>query len=110
MSSVGIERIIGMLGLAMRAGQLIIGTEMICRAMAKRQPMLVVVSSGASDGTKKKLRTKCEFYKTESIEIDLDTEKLGHLLGKVYTPAAVAVTQSGIAEEIVKAYSALSKQ
>ncbi len=107
MSSVGMERILGMLGLAMRAGELIIGTDMICRAMSKHQTMLVVVSSSASDGTKKKLRTKCEFYNTESIEIDLDTEKLGHLLGKTYTPAAVAVTQSGIAEEIRKAHGAL---
>lgn len=110
MSSVGMERIIGMLGLAMRAGELIVGTDMICRAMAKKRPMLVVISSGASAGTKKKLRTKCEFYSTESIEIDLNTERLGHLLGKAYTPAAVAVTQAGIAEEIVKAHSALCKQ
>lgn len=107
MSSVGMERIVGMLGLAMRAGKLIIGTDMICRAMAKRQPMLVVVSSSASDGTKKKLRTKCEFYDTELIEIALDTEMLGHLLGKAYTPAAVAVTESGIAEQIRKAHGAL---
>ena len=109
MSSVGMERILGMLGLAMRAGKLIIGTEMICRAMPRVKPMLVVVSSAASEGTKKKLRTKCEFYNTDIIQIDLDTEALGHLLGKTYTPAAVAVIEPGIAEEINKAHGAASK-
>ena len=100
-----------MLGLAMRAGKLIVGTDMICRAMAKvREPMLVLISSCASQNTKKKLRFKCEFYNTESIEIDLDTERLGHLLGKTYAPAAVAVVEAGIAEQIKVAHSALSKQ
>ena len=109
MSSVGMDRILGMLGLAMRAGKLIIGTEMICRAMPRTKQMLVVLSSGASDGTKKKLRTKCEFYNIEMTEIDLDTEALGRLLGKTYTPAAVAVIEPGIADEIKKARGATSK-
>lgn len=109
MKPVGIERISGMLGLAMRAGKLIIGTEMICRAMPKGVAELVVVSSGASCGTKKKLFYKCEFYSTELIEIDIDTERLGRLLGKTYTPAAVAVTDHGIAEQIKEAYDALKQ-
>ena len=95
------ERIIGMLGLAMRAGKLVVGTDMICRAMAKRpSPMLVVISASASVATKKKLTCKCAFYNVEYIEIELDTERLGRLLGKTYTPAAAAVVEPGIAEQI----------
>ena len=111
MSSVGMERIIGMLGLAMRAGKAIVGTDMICRAMPKmKEKMLVVISASASPATKKKLTCKCEFYNVHFIQIDVDTERLGHLLGKTYTPAAVAVVESGIAEQIKEAYSDLIKQ
>lgn len=109
MKPIGTERIRGMLGLAMRAGKLVVGTEMICRAMPKGAAQLVVISCGASDGTKRKLSYKCEFYSIDIVEVDIDTEELGRLLGKTYTPAAVAVTDCGIAEQIKEAYYA-SKQ
>ena len=97
------KRLYGMLGLAMRAGKLIIGTELICRAMPKGSVKLVVISSEASPGTKKKLKVKSEFYNISAIEVDIDTERLGKLLGKTYSPAAVAVADGGFAAEIKKA-------
>ena len=97
------RRLYGMLGLAMRAGKLIIGTELICRAMPKENVKLVVISSEASHLTRKKLKVKSEFYNISAIEVDIDTERLGKLLGKTYAPAAVAVTDDGFAAEIKKA-------
>ena len=97
------QRLYGMLGLAMRAGKLVIGTEMICRAMPKGNLRLVAVSASASEATKKKLFVKCDFYSISAIEVDIDTERLGKLLGKTYSPAAVAVTDDGFAKEIKKA-------
>lgn len=97
------QRLRGMLGFAMRAGKLQIGTDLICRAMAtKAKPKLVVISSGASDGTKKKLSTKCEFYGIKKVQINMSTSELGDLIGKTYTPAAVGVTDEGFAKEIEK--------
>ena len=92
----------GMLGLAMRAGKIIVGTEQICIALSKGKARLVLTSNGASDGTKKKLRFKCEFYKIRMIEVNIDTEELGILLGKTYTPAAIAVADDGFAKAIEK--------
>lgn len=103
MENNSMRRLYGMLGLAMRAGKLIIGTELICRAMPKGSVKLVLVSAGASDGTKKKLKVKSEFYNISAIEVDIDTERLGKLLGKTYAPAAVAVADEGFAVEIKKA-------
>ena len=97
------QRLYGMLGFAMRAGKLVIGTEQICKLMPKRQIRLVVVSAGASDATKKKLFVKSDYYAIPAIEADIDTERLGKLIGKTYAPAAVAVTDAGFAEEIKKA-------
>ncbi len=92
-----------MLGLAMRAGKLVIGTELICRAMPKGSVKLVLISNEASALTKKKLKAKSEFYNISAIEVDIDTERLGRLLGKTYAPAAVAVVDNGFAAQIKKA-------
>ncbi len=96
-------RLLGMLGFAMRAGKLVIGTESVCRAMAKGSPKLVLVSDAASEGTKKKLTVKCEFYGIPYEMLPIEAGRLGALLGKAYAPMAIAVTESGFSEEIIKA-------
>jgi hypothetical protein len=51
-------RLRGMLGFAMRAGKITVGTELVCSSMArdgKDRPRIVLVSHSASDGTKKKI-------------------------------------------------------
>ena len=98
-----------MLGFAMRAGKLIVGTENVCAAMAKKvKPSLVVVAADVSESTRKKLFVKCEFYKIKAVQIDMRTDTLGALLGKTYAPACVGVMDGGFAEEIGKAASALN--
>ncbi len=92
-----------MIGFAMRAGKLVIGTELICRALPSGAVRLVLVSDNASDATKKKLFNKCEFYGVSAISSDIETEQLGRLLGKTYAPAAIAVKDAGFAKEIEKA-------
>lgn len=103
-------RLCGMLGFAMRAGKVIIGTELVCSSMAKRgkdAPRLVLISSTASDGTRKKILTKSEFYHIEATTIEIDSDELGRLLGKLYAPAVVAITDDRFAEEIRRAICTL---
>ena len=95
----------GMLGLAMRAGKVTLGTDQICSVLPKGKARLVLVSDGASDNTKKKIRCKCEYYNTPMIEVNIDTEELGRLLGKTYTPAALAITDDNFAKAIDKIIS-----
>jgi len=97
------QRLYGMLGFAMRAGKVIIGTELVCRAMPTGRVRLVLVSKSASEATKKKIFVKSDYYSISAIEVDIDTEHLGKLLGKTYSPAAVAVADDGFAAEIKKA-------
>ena len=99
-------RLYGMLGFAMRAGKVIIGTETVCSAMAKQgkgKPNLLLVAHDASEGTKKKLLTKAEFYGVETIIVNIDSDELGRLLGKLYAPATVAIVDDHFAEEIRRA-------
>ncbi len=98
-----VKRISGMIGFARRAGKTVIGTELVCRAMSKGEVRLVVISSTASDSTKKKLTVKSAFYGISWVIAEIDTERLGALVGKGGAVAAVAITDQMFADEIVKA-------
>ncbi len=98
-------RFSGMLGFAMRAGKLIIGSELVCRSMAKKRGeiKLLLIAGGASDATKKRLTSKAEFYSTEYIFADIGLDTLARLIGKEYTPACVGITDDGFAAQIKEA-------
>ena len=98
----GTKRVFGMLGLAMKAGKVVIGTEQVIAYLQKRKLYLVLVSGNASEGTKNKMRFKCEFYKVPSLELTVSTDELGRLLGKTYTSAVVGITDENFSNAIVK--------
>ena len=96
-------RLQGMLGFAMRAGKVVIGTDPVCLAMSERaskRARLVLISRTASQGTKDKILHKAEFYGVEAAVINIDSDELGRLLGKLYAPATVAIIDDRFAEEI----------
>ena len=108
MENKSISRLRGMIGFAMRAGKVIIGTEQVTVGMkhgGSDRIRIALIASDASEATKKKIRTKGEFYGIEVKEIELDTATLGSLLGKTYGPATVAICDDGFAKEIRLALS-----
>ena len=97
-----------MLGFAMRAGKVTLGTDLVIAAMrarGKNGARIVLVARDASEGTKNKLRYKAEYYKIPFYEADADSEELGGALGKSFSPVALAILDDRFAEEIVKAMS-----
>ena len=94
-----------MLGFAMRAGKIIVGTELVCKAMPSGKVKLTVISGEASDSTKKKLTVKSDFYGIKSLVADIDTEELGKIIGKAFAVAAVAVTDEMFKNEIIKLFA-----
>lgn len=69
------------LGLAMRAGKLISGDEIVLKAVRKGEARLVIVAGDASDNTKKKFRDKCSTYGVRLEEM-FDRIQLGNAIGK----------------------------
>ena len=99
-----ISRIHGLLGFAMRAGKLVIGTEQVFSALTKKDYIrLVVFSDGASAATQKKIATKCEYYKVNRVRIPTPPEELGRLLGKDTAPVCIGVCDGSFAKEIALA-------
>ena len=95
--------------MAMRAGKILCGFDTVCKAMAKGGVKLVVICSDASEATKKRLLTKSEFYSVPVIEVPTESERLGALIGKTYAPVAIAVTDSGLSNEIKRAGENMTK-
>ena len=97
-----LKRVLGMLGLAMKAGKVVIGTEQVIAFLQKKKLKLVLLSSASSDGTKKKICSKCEYYQLALRELPISTCDLGSLLGKTYTPAVVGITDENFSIAITK--------
>lgn len=100
-----ISRALGMLGLAMKAGKVVIGTEQVIAYLKKNKLKLVLLSGSSSEGTKKKIIYKCEFYHTPVSVLAIETDELGRLLGKTYTPAVVGITDENFSSAITKLLS-----
>ena len=97
------DRFLGLVGLAKRAGRTVTGAPLIFTAMrTKRPPCLVLVAEDASDGARKKLRTKCEFYKIPLLYTTYSKDALAHAVGNSGEVAAVAITDQGLAGELLK--------
>ena len=97
------DRFLGLLGLAKRAGRTVTGAPLIFTAMrTNRPPCLVLVAEDASDGARKKLRTKCEFYKVPLLYTTYSKDALAHAVGNSGEVSAVAITDQGLAGELLK--------
>lgn len=98
-----LDRALGMLGLAKRAGYLVCGTDAVISSVtSKKKPALVVCASDASDRTKKQLTNKCATYEVAYMEIPCDKDVLARSVGKKDSRiSAAAVCDRRMAEKII---------
>lgn len=92
------SKLLSYLGLAMRAGKLITGDEIVLKALRAGDSKLVIVAGDASDNTKKKFRDKCHSYKVP-LAICLDRGTIGDSIGKAER-VVLAVTDAGFSRMI----------
>ena len=98
-------KLLGLLGLCVRAGRAIFGTQLICDTLRDGGEIcLVVMASGASDNTKKRLTDRCTYYGVKLLTADVTAEEFGHALGKGGELAAVGVTDGHFAAGIAKLF------
>lgn len=97
------DRFLGLCGLCRRAGRVVCGAPLIFQALrGKTPPALVLVAADVSQGSEKKLRTKCEFYRVPLLKTPYPKEVLANAVGKEGPLAAIAVLDAGIAGELLK--------
>ena len=94
------KKVLSLLGLSAKSGNLVSGEFSTEKAVKEHKAALVVVAEDASDNTKKSFSNMCAYYHVPMI-VFADKETLGHAIGKQFR-ASVAVAQDGFAKAILK--------
>lgn len=83
------DKILSLLSLATKAGKVVSGEFSVEKAVKSKKAGMVILSSEASDNTKKKFSNMCEFYQVP-IYFYGTKEQLGRFTGKEFR-ASVAI-------------------
>lgn len=94
------DRVLSLLGLAMKAGRIESGEFSTEKAVKSQQAALVIVSSDASDNTKKMFTNMCTYYQVPFCCYGTKDE-LGPAIGKEIR-ASLAVTDEVFRDAIIK--------
>lgn len=96
------QKLRGLLGLATRAGQMLIGAGRALEHVRQHKSKLVFLDESASDNTKKRFTDACQSHQA-NFKV-LSSGLLGQSIGKPGTMVA-AVLPGGIADKISEAYN-----
>ena len=95
------ERLLGMLGLCIRARRAVCGTVNVCEALKAGKVKLVVTASDNSAATEKRLFDRAGFYKVKIIKTNLTSAEIGAATGKSLV-AAMAINDESMASAVEK--------
>ena len=95
------ERLLGMLGLCIRARRAVCGTVNVCEALKAGKALLVVTASDNSAATEKRLFDRAGYYKAKIIKTALTSAEIGAATGKSLV-AAMAITDASMASAVEK--------
>jgi len=84
------DKVLSSLGMAMRAGKVMTGDEIVEKAIRAGKAKLVIIASDASDNTKKKFSDKCNSYDVKLV-FTHNRESLGRAIGK-FDRVVIAIT------------------
>lgn len=94
------ERILHLVGLAVRSRHVALGSDSVMRAIRGGSAKLVFVACDAGANSAKKYRDKCNFYRLPLVE-SFDRASLGRSCGRSEI-VAIAVTDPGFAAKLVE--------
>jgi ribosomal protein L7Ae-like RNA K-turn-binding protein len=94
------DKLLQLLGLAMRARKVVTGTDAVLRAIRSGEAKMVLLAEDASPGAVKKVRDKCTYYSVPVIRYGT-RKALGNAVGKPER-VVVAVTDQGFARTMRK--------
>ena len=93
-------KFLSMLGLAKRASQVIIGTDLVTKALPSNKVKVVFYAGASSENTKKRITDKCSYYNVKCVKIDTDPVKIGKSIGKDAGVCVVGVTEQSFANQL----------
>ena len=97
------NNILGLIGLAMKAGKIAFGADSVEESILKRKVKLVIVSEESSERTKSKFIKLCQNYNIPII-IDGNIDDLSKTIGKS-NKAIIGIKDINFANSIQKKYN-----
>lgn len=97
------EKILGAMGLARRAGKLVVGAEMCEEAIRDGRAVISFLSSNMSENSEKKLMAALRASNSPYITLKSTKEELADRFGKKSFAVALAITDTGFAKIVYKA-------
>jgi len=94
-----LNKIFSYLGLAKRAGKIVIGTDAVLKNLNKSRTHLIILASDASDATIDKVIKKAFYYKIPVIK-KYSTAELGLALG-VSNPKVIGLNDIGFTKAML---------
>lgn len=94
------NKVLSLLGLAMRGRNLVSGEFQTLESVRSGSAMLVIIAEDASANTKKLFTDKCSFYEVPVYQYETK-ETLGRAIGKEMR-SSLAVCDAGLADAIMK--------
>ena len=98
------NKVLGLLGLAEKAGKVRSGEFSTEKAVKSGKAGLVIVSEASSDNTKKKFTNMCTYYKVP-IYLFGTKDELGHAMGQEFR-ASLSVEDAGFSNALLKHFTA----
>ncbi len=102
MEDINKKKLLSMLGMARKAGKLIIGAEQVTVGVRRNSPFVVLITADASENTTKKVKNCCTYYEIDCKKIDVNADELAHAIGKSGSVTSVGVTDKNFTGAIVK--------
>ena len=93
------EKLLGMLGLCIRARRAVCGTVNVCEALKAKKAVLVITASDNSVATEKRLFDRAAFYGVKIIKTNLTSAEIGAATGKSLV-AAMAISDQSMASAV----------
>lgn len=94
------SKFLSMLGLCRRAGAVIIGTDLVTKALPSGKIKLVMYAGDSSANTEKKITDKCRFYNTECVKLTYGGGDIAHAIGKMSTVSVVGIADGNFSQEL----------
>ena len=94
------QKVLSLIGLAKRAGRVVLGEGPSKDAARYKKAKLIIIAEDASDNTKKSITDSCKYYNVRYY-MAFSKESLGHAVGNSIN-AAVAILDDGFAKSIEK--------
>jgi ribosomal protein L7Ae-like RNA K-turn-binding protein len=95
------EKLLGMIGLCVRARRAVCGTVNVCEALKAKKAVLVITASDNSAATEQRLFDRASFYGVKIIKTNLTSAEIGAATGKSLV-AAMAISDAQMASAVEK--------